>query len=230
LIKDLLVIDCGSQFGLGVGQVFTPWDSTVVRPRGLNELEKVINASKDKAKLLVFGGGSDIHPSLYQHENVATHASNAPSYRDRSEVEIWKIAQENKIPILGICRGAQLACALSGGALIQHTNGHAGSDHAILTIDNKSIMMSTAHHQMMYPDDTEHILIAWHKSQYGKNAYSYDQRKLQLPKTFYLREPEIVYYQKTQALAVQGHPEFMDCKSDGCSYVRDLVAKYLFQA
>jgi putative glutamine amidotransferase len=69
---------------------------------------------------ILLTGGEDVHPRFYGRE---IHYPNAPSEfeeeRDEFEIAVFKKAQENKLPVLGICRGLQLINCISGGTLKQ---------------------------------------------------------------------------------------------------------------
>jgi len=221
-----VIVDVGAQFGLSCGRVFDSWNPVLYRTRGIDQFENVVG----EADLVVFGGGSDIHPMLYGHSNTHSHLGSTKelSTRDMIEVQLWKTCQAYKVPILGICRGAQFACAMSGGALIQTVPGHANGDHTIFTADGKSLSMSSAHHQMMVPDNTVHELIAWSKNLSGNKA-GYDHTKMEVKEEFFLREPEIVYFPETRALAVQGHPEFMSTEARAVEYTKELLIEKFFK-
>lgn len=176
---------------------------------------------------LVIWGGEDISPSLYNAEvSRRTHAREALSRRDRVEVDLFNAAVEKGIPILGICRGAQLVCALSGGTLIQDVHGHHG-DHAMITDTGRSISTTSIHHQMMFPYDLqaeEYRLLAWaHEPLSGIYVVTDDNI---LPTLGY-PEPEVVYFRTTNALAIQGHPEFDSPNSDFVNYTLSLTSKLL---
>lgn len=65
---------------------------------------------------LVLAGGRDIHPKFYSNVNTDYPYSNGfDEQRDEFEIEMFKKAQENEIPVLGVCRGLQLInCILMG--------------------------------------------------------------------------------------------------------------------
>ncbi|MBY4677404.1 gamma-glutamyl-gamma-aminobutyrate hydrolase family protein [Marinobacterium arenosum] len=68
----------------------------------------------DQLNGLIIGGGDDIDPGLYGHDD-----GRAPidPERDRFEIEMIEHALHTQLPILGICRGAQLINVVLGGSL-----------------------------------------------------------------------------------------------------------------
>lgn len=86
--------------------------------------------SVDEADVVVFIGGEDINPILYDQKNVASHFND---HRDALEVEIYKRAQEKGKVCFGICRGAQFLHAMNGGGLAR-VNNHAGRNHMIVDL------------------------------------------------------------------------------------------------
>jgi putative glutamine amidotransferase len=64
---------------------------------------------------LLLGGGSDIHPALFQTSPKAGYAYDLG--REAVELAWLKRAAAADLPILGICRGAQLMNVAAGGAL-----------------------------------------------------------------------------------------------------------------
>ena len=70
---------------------------------------------KDSFKGIVIGGGSDINPELYEGDNSGL--SKLDPDRDAFEIEMIEHALKTSLPILGICRGAQLINVVLGGSL-----------------------------------------------------------------------------------------------------------------
>jgi anthranilate/para-aminobenzoate synthase component II len=176
---------------------------------------------------LVIWGGEDISPSIYNAAvSKHTYASALPSRRDRIEMDACNAAIERGIPIIGVCRGAQLVCALAGGRLIQHVNGHGGS-HMMQTTDGELIRTTSVHHQMMYPYDVDHELLAW-ASPSRSNVYYIDDG-ISDPEMEGKEEPEVIWFPKIKALAIQGHPEFVSnpITDPFVQYCMHKVDKYL---
>jgi putative glutamine amidotransferase len=78
-----------------------------------------IPALLDRVDGIVLSGGPDIHPDAY---GAAPHAELGPTEPplDAFELALARAADERDVPILAICRGAQLFNVARGGTLHQH--------------------------------------------------------------------------------------------------------------
>ena len=65
---------------------------------------------------LVLSGGTDISPLLYNNTDIKENYSYDPD-RDQLELTLLKYAKDRNLPILCICRGAQLLNVFEGGTL-----------------------------------------------------------------------------------------------------------------
>ena len=77
---------------------------------------------------LVLSGGSDIDPERYR-QRPQPHTKVVRPWRDDWELRLLQCALEADLPVLGVCRGAQLLNVALGGTLDQHvpaTAGHEG--------------------------------------------------------------------------------------------------------
>jgi putative glutamine amidotransferase len=77
---------------------------------------------------LVLSGGADINPARYGAD-PDPQLGETDDGRDDFEFALFAAARERGIPILGICRGAQLANVAMGGTLRQHVGLDEGSGH-----------------------------------------------------------------------------------------------------
>jgi gamma-glutamyl-gamma-aminobutyrate hydrolase PuuD len=176
----------------------------------------ILDTEPDEVALVVFTGGEDVSPSIYSEKrNERTYAN---IDRDIEEQKVFRKALKLDIPIAGICRGAQLICALSGGKLVQHITGHGG-DHPMETDTGETIIVSSTHHQMQLPPEDAEIL-GW-ASPKRSNCYEGPPGITYTPKYEY----EVVYYPKTKAVGMQYHPEYMNRKSPGFKYCGDTIKR-----
>lgn len=209
--------------GMGTGTV-EPFDAIYTASELVTPDEIRKGADIDA---LAIWGGEDISPSLY-NERVSrfTGAGPLPGRRDIVERDACLAAIERGIPIIGVCRGAQLLCALAGGRLIQHVEGH-GRNHLMQTHDDLRIVTNSFHHQMMFPFDVEHTMLAWASPK--QSNMHINQDGVNDPRMTTLVEPEIVWFPKIKGLAIQGHPEFVadPDKSPFVQYCLDLIDEFI---
>lgn len=174
-----------------------------------------------EADLVIFTGGPDVDPSYY---NESSHKwTSTDWWRDPYEFAVFFNAVQLNIPMLGICRGAQLLTVANGGKLVQHVNNHGltGTHRIYFDDGSKPIQITSTHHQMMYPfkmKSKNYELIAYAKGlsdQYWKN------REELYPDI--VKEPEIVYYPNNNCLCIQGHPERLLGNKKTLSKIRSLI-------
>ncbi|MEJ7684784.1 MAG: gamma-glutamyl-gamma-aminobutyrate hydrolase family protein [Segetibacter sp.] len=193
----------------------------------LIELSFLKNNTNDiyKCDGFILTGGVDVHPSLYggnlEYENKPKAFE---PERDEFEEKIYKYSQENKKPLLGICRGLQLVNVLQGGQLIQDLDTDRNIKHCRIEetdgkhdirIDKNTLLhdialcdsgnINSAHHQAIDPDAIGDNLIV--------NAY--DDCEEELIEGIEFKDKT----NKAFMLCVQWHPERMPNKqsilSDG---------------
>jgi GMP synthase-like glutamine amidotransferase len=209
------ILDIGANFGMPVGHVFAPWKAEVVRGGAFDKIKDEVA----KADLVLLGGGADIHPSIYGQKDVASGVGKEKSTRDIYELEVLEHAVNYSKSVLGICRGAQLVCAYSGGNLVQHVDNHTGPSHIVELdqdwdlgqvdpeLEENQILTNSVHHQMMAPNPRHAQLIGWTPNRTDRMLFDpAGSRRVDLYPD--LRNPEIVYFGDYKFLAIQGHPEF----------------------
>lgn len=163
----------------------------------------------DEADIVLFTGGPDVDPDLY---GEPSHPHTKVSvWRDLDDLKTYKKAIKLKIPMVGVCRGAQFLCVMAGGRLVQHQKDAPFLHHEIETTLLPRITVNSSHHQamwpwMMCPDDF--VVLGWSRgiSPYHENGYHeevVDANPLALG-----REVEIAYFRKNNALCIQSHPEW----------------------
>lgn len=171
--------------------------------------------------ILVIWGGSDISPALYNKPvSRFTGATGAPSHRDRVEWALMQQAKTLNIPIIGVCRGAQMLCALAGGTLLQDVNNHGGT-HVVETPTGYEFMTNSIHHQMMYPWKVKHEMLASIRTPLATRHYDVENLVV------IDEEPEYVYFPEVKGFAVQWHPEGMQVESPATQYIFQTIAERL---
>ena len=123
--------------------------------------ERDVEAILDRVDGVVVAGGPDVDPCLYGAE---PHPELGPTDvgLDRFEIGFVRRALERDLPILGICRGAEIMNVARGGTLLQHVEGHRQEEEARIatqevTVEEGSrvaevlgstrITVNTFHHQ-----------------------------------------------------------------------------------
>lgn len=151
--------------------------------------------------LIVLTGGSDVNP-VYYGEPAHTSTRVNPT-RDSQERAIIQKAHEEKIPCVGICRGAQFLSVMNGDKLIQHVGLGHSKPHYVL-YEGSEYLVNSTHHQMMVGARGE--VIAFSKD--VADTYEDGDKKQVILKDGH--EPEVVWYDATDNLCVQFHPERSD--------------------
>jgi len=177
----------------------------------------------DTIALVLFTGGSDIHPSLYGQES--SRLTSCIPRRDIYETMVFEKAKQLGKPMVGVCRGAQLLCIMAGGKLVQHIHGH-DRWHDCQTAFDQKFMISSTHHQMMLPPYGSRPL-AWALPRLSRVYIGANEKHI-LP--FPEREYEVVHFPNINAIGMQYHPEIMSEGSEGFHFAGDIVEKYLLPA
>lgn len=185
------------------------------------QFKKVTSA--EEADFLIFTGGADVSPVLYNQRTGAT--THTYPRRDQYEAQIFKKWVGIK-PMVGYCRGSQFLTVMSGGKLIQDFSGHA-SRHCITTNEGERQVNST-HHQMMYPYDMnpdDYSILAGLSPANNSYHLNGDNKQIEYPDEFL--EVESAYYPKTNCLGFQFHPEWGSCPESGRKWSRETILKLL---
>ena len=193
---------------------------TVIPPKYLLEGEQ--NPLPRPDSVLLFEGGTDVNPELYKQE-LGNRTQAPDSQRDAHEQHYFKLAQAVGAASVGVCRGAQLLCVLSGGELIQDVEGHGKVHQLVLPDKYKRLEFQTtsSHHQVMNP----YVLPRneWTSYGYAKDGTSWHHndgsgRRIKVWKKWKdWKDQEIIWFKKTRSLSIQGHPEYY--KTDQSSFV-----------
>jgi gamma-glutamyl-gamma-aminobutyrate hydrolase PuuD len=97
------------------------------RPVLIPPSEDGLEETLDAVAGLVFSGGSDLDPDLYDQEPHEETLGVVPR-RDRAELALLEAALARDMPVLAVCRGSQVFNVARGGDLVQHLPDVVG-DH-----------------------------------------------------------------------------------------------------
>lgn len=164
--------------GLGIPSAYAAFLSTFGILIPINPLDDNVNTDID---ILLLLGGSDVNPARYgELHNIDFMTQNPNIQLEYFDVCVLPKYIDNKIPILGICRGFQTLNVHFGGRLDQHiyqstsaSNNRAELVHHVVFTNEgftiaKSIGVSTfkkmkinsLHHQGFFTDDAGEGIIS----------------------------------------------------------------------
>lgn len=127
---------------------------------------------------IILSGGGDFHENFID-EPLDKNAKNIDFERDMFEIGLCRNAFLNRIPILGICRGAQVISLALGGKIIQHIEGHFQKNdrkipfHAIKILE-KSNLFSIVGKNCAEVNSLHHQCISCVPKGFIVSAQSYD--------------------------------------------------------
>lgn len=168
----------------------------------------------------IFWGGADLDPSFYGAERSML-CGDSNTKKDQEEINLMQKYIEQGIPIIGICRGAQILNVVNGGILVQHINDHTMTHKIDLySKEGKHVLNATVtstHHQMMVP--TKEAIILGKSNEKVTGVHWEEVNK----EHTYKYVPEVVYYPKTKSLCIQPHPEWMSQDSIFVNWINDFI-------
>jgi gamma-glutamyl-gamma-aminobutyrate hydrolase PuuD len=216
------IFDLGLTAGGALHTIFESWKPEVQE----FDPNKSIAAQLQGVDLLLFSGGTDVDPNLYQHRNVAS--SPPDKVRDARETLFYKVARQMSIPMVGVCRGSQFLCVMNGGWLVQDVDNHAnGENHDVFLHDGSIINTNSTHHQLSIPPaERDVVVLGGTKNRITRWRYDTTWKAhFRIAEV----EPEIIYYQRAKCLGFQFHPEYYPTGHPVpklvCKYVNDYLLR-----
>lgn len=200
---------------------------------GYEYIRMLFNLGYDGAKgledadVVLFTGGEDVNPELYGE--VCMAKTNFSRYRDEREKAIYDTALDLGLPMVGICRGGQFLNVMNGGRMWQHVTNHAGSH--LMRIETppfngnrrRTIEVTSTHHQMMIPTE-DAIIIGTANEALEKNSPALSKIGKGGDD-----EPdiEVVFYQDTNCLCFQPHPEMGSAKPELVDFFEECMTDWI---
>jgi putative glutamine amidotransferase len=139
----------------GVGVLIPP------QPLGSDDASRILQGLDG----LVICGGWDIDPGLYG-QDASDKMEAIDPLRDATENTLLAAALDIDLPVLGICRGAQMLNVHLGGTLHQHVPDVTGSDiyrkpgldftHEPMTLTQGSALADIYSHEESVPGPVQH--------------------------------------------------------------------------
>jgi gamma-glutamyl-gamma-aminobutyrate hydrolase PuuD len=184
----------------------------------------------DEADMVLFTGGEDVSPQLYGEIPLAKTCYSPQ--RDEREKAIYEAALARELPMVGICRGGQFLNVMNGGKMWQHVNHHAGRNHPAMvqvpplnekTKKPRVISVTSTHHQMMIP--AEHgcvLLTALESTEKDSAGYAKVGKNQNDPDT------ESVFYDDTNCLCFQPHPEFTSAPAECVDVFEEFLENFIY--
>lgn len=117
----------------------------------LNTETDVLEAQMALVDGVILTGGYDVNPVLYNQQPRQKLGEILP-IRDEFEFKVLEIAKEQKLPVLGVCRGLQIINTFFGGSLEQ--------DLSYIVSENEILK----HNQNQTPTLTTHDIVVEDKS------------------------------------------------------------------
>lgn len=112
---------------------------------------------------LLISGGADLDPARFGEDRAPL--TRVDAQRDALDEAAWRVADRQRVPVLGICRGLQALNVFAGGSLVQHVEGHVDEEQVVthpvrvapasrlgrLTAATE-LEVNSYHHQAVRPD------------------------------------------------------------------------------
>ena len=164
-------------------------------PNVCKDLEKYFDEIPIKG--IILSGGNDVNPQLYgkkrENEDFSKH-------RDGTERRLIEIALERKLPLLGICRGAQYINVHFGGSLIQNIKEKTGVNH----VDTTHKIKITDEKAAEFFNKKEYTVNSYHNHGIMKDTVSSELKEFAITEDNII---EGIYHPKRPIAGVLWHPE-----------------------
>ncbi len=153
------------------------------------------------ADFVVFTGGSDVSPTLYNQSRLPGTYTDAE--RDEVCMKLYEHCRKERIPMLGICRGAQFLWVAQGGQLWQDLDNHDDGEHQVMYLPTQQkLRASSVHHQACKIGSAEGLRVLMTSTVSTRRE---DDTAVRHGTSTDL---EAYSFKKAGILGIQGHPEY----------------------
>ena len=177
---------------------------------------------------IILTGGEDINPLEYNNTSNLAVCGDINYSRDTLERKLFDFAFENKIPLIGVCRGMQMMNVASGGTLYGDIPTQVGTDvihrnngeviHEIAIVDSCSLI---------FPIDRDTFMVnSWHHQ-----ALNIIPNHIKVIARSYDGLPEAIVMDKSVhpfMIAVQFHPERLGKENDIHKIMRESFFRAIY--
>jgi putative glutamine amidotransferase len=121
----------------------------------------------EKCDGIILSGGEDVHPRFYHKPEYLPYCHEIDERRDEFEWRVLEITEKKQLPLLGICRGLQVANVFFGGTLIPDIPAFGKFNHSRFPTEDRyhSILVdSTSALSKLVGWDTGEVNSAHHQS------------------------------------------------------------------
>ena len=151
----------------------------------------------NKCKKIILTGGEDINPKIYNHKSKSL---NKYQYlRDKNEIKLIKLSEKYKIPVLSICRGAQLVNAYFGGKITNNIK------NSIYKHNQKKHKLTIIHSDASFFKRKSLVVNSFHN--HGIEIQHLSKKLNPIAITNDLRFVEFFHHKNLPIVGIQWHPE-----------------------
>ena len=162
---------------------------------------------------LLLSGGPDVNPARYNQTGDTVLCETIDYKRDSLEYALIKMALENKMPILGICRGEQILNVYMGGSLypdiptanpdnVGHRYSNIDSSMHKITVVKSSLLNKISNHEEGVVNSSHHQCV----DRLADNLVILARTQDSIPEAISWKNPN----DKSFLLGVQWHPEWLE--------------------
>lgn len=175
----------------------------------------LLGADLDEADIVCWTGGADVNPALYGEKNAEYKGHRMSGFdQDRDDIDMRVFGYACDKFKVGICRGGQFLNVMNGGKMWQHVDRHAGAPHDLIDlVTGEVVRVTSTHHQMMRPGEGGIVLAHARESQMKiADGDEWHIGKDHVARPEELNDVEVVWYEESNSLCFQPHPEHRNQK------------------